>query len=165
MPAAKAPFLRFQESYEVAPNGCWLWAASCAANGYGQIKVFGEMTAAHRFAYTLFKGDIPESHHILHSCDNKRCVNPDHLRAGTHQENMADAVERGRMPRGRKHPQFGRTNPRPNQAHRVRVLGADYPSQKAAERALGLGSGTVAYWIRKRPEKAQILSKGKLCRA
>ena len=165
MPAAKPPFMRFQDSYRVDETGCWIWTASCAANGYGQIKVFGEMQSAHRFAYSLHNGPIGHGEHILHSCDNKKCVNPDHLRAGSHAENMAEAAQRELMPKGRKHPMFGRKNPRPSQANRVRVLGAEYPSQKAAERALGLGSGTVRYWIKNRPEKAQIISKGKLCQA
>lgn len=161
MPAAVPPFQRFHETLsQGGPNGCWVWNGASGQNGYGQIKSFGKIVSAHRFAFELYKGPIPEGQEILHSCDNKLCVNPDHLRAGTHAENMAEAGERDLMPRGRAHHSYGRRNLRPNQAHRVRVLGRTYLSQKEAERALGLGSGTVRYWIKNKPERAQIISKG-----
>jgi len=160
MPAARAPFLRFHDLIDKVADGCWLWTGSTMNSGYGQFKSFGGMVAAHRYAFELYKGPIPSGMQILHSCDVKLCVNPDHLRAGTHAENMAEAADRGRMARGASHPMFGRRNPRPKQSNRVRVLGKEYQSQKQAERSLGLGSGTVRYWILNRPEKAQIISKG-----
>ena len=160
MAGPSPPFFRFLQLCEKSDTGCWEWKGSSSRNGYGQFKAFGKMVAAHRFSYELHKGPIPEGAHILHACDNKRCVNPDHLRAGTHAENMADAGARGLMPRGRNHHAFGKRNPRPSQAHRVRVLGQEYPSKKEAERTLGLGAGTVSYWVRNKPEKAQIISKG-----
>lgn len=160
MAAPCAPFIRFLRLLEKQENGCWLWKGSHGRNGYGQFKAFGKMVAAHRFAFELYKGPIPFGGHILHACDNKLCVNPEHLRAGSHAENMAEAAQRGRMPRGARHHNFGKRNPRPNQANRVRVLGRVYPSQKEAERSLDLGSGTVRYWIKNNPDKAQIISKG-----
>jgi hypothetical protein len=153
--------MRFLAGYTVCPDtGCWLWDGSKYPNGYGWLKVFGKVMSVHRFSYELHKGPIPEGLCILHSCDVRHCVNPDHLRTGTHQENMTEAAERGRMPRGRSHHAFGKRHLRPKQAHRVRVLGRVFESQKAAERALNLGSGTVRYWIKNSPEKAEIISKG-----
>lgn len=160
MAGSEAPFIRFHRLISKDQGGCWIWTGSHGANGYGQFKAFGEMVAAHRFAFELYKGPLQSGQHVLHSCDRKLCVNPDHLRAGTHAENMAEAAARGRMRRGIDHPMFGRRNPRPKQANRVRVLGRDYPSQKAAERALGLGSGTVRYWIINKPEKAAVIQRG-----
>lgn len=161
MAAAEPPFLRFLKGYTVSPDtGCWLWEGSKHQNGYGWIKAFGNVVLVHRFSYELHKGPIPAGLEILHSCDVKHCVNPDHLRAGTHAENMAEAAERGLMPQGEEHPGHGVSNPRPSQSNRVLVLGKEYESQKAAERALGLGSGTVRYWINNAPHKAQIISKG-----
>lgn len=160
MAGAKPPFQRFHELFSVAQNGCWEWTGHIGSNGYGQIKAFGRMVSAHVFAFTLYKGPVPDKLQVLHSCDNKRCVNPYHLSAGTHQRNMQEAAERGRMCAGSRHPHYGRKNPRPKQAHRVRVLGAEYTSQNEAERVLGLGSGTVRYWLMKHPHKAQIISKG-----
>lgn len=161
MVAKEAPFMRFLKSYTVCPDtGCWLWEGSKYSNGYGWIKVFGRVVSAHRFSHELHNGPIEEGEHILHSCDVKHCVNPDHLRAGTHQENMSEAAARGRMRSGKSHPMYGKKNPRENQSNVVMVLGQEYESQKAAERSLGLGSGTVRYWIKNNPNKAKIIKKG-----
>lgn len=163
MPAAKAPFLRFLESFDICKEtGCWIWNGGVMTSGYGRIKVFGEWEGAHRLSHALYNGPVPEGAHVLHSCDVKLCVNPDHLRIGTHQENMAEAGERGLMRSGENHPRYGKKNPRPRQANRVLVLGVEYDSQKSAERALGLGSGTVRYWIKTGSPKASMISKGEL---
>ena len=161
MPKKEAPFLRFMKSYEVCPStGCWLWTGYKQKNGYGAIKAFGRFVMAHRFAHELYLGPIPPGLEILHSCDVKLCVNPDHIRAGTHAENMAEAADRGLMRSGENHPMYGRSFSRPTISNRVLVLGVQYDSQKQAERALGLGRGTVRYWIKNIPTKAKILSKG-----
>ena len=165
MASAIDPLLRFQQKHVKDSGGCWLWTGSFYRNGYGWLKVFGRAKLAHRFSYEQFKGPIGHGLEVLHSCDNKACVNPSHLRSGTHAENMREASERGLMRSGSKHPMFGKPSPKPKQSHRVCVLGKEYPSQKAAERALGLGSGTVRYWIKNTPSKAEILSKGSQCRA
>jgi len=64
--------------------------------GYGAFGFDGKVQKAHRVAYMLTHGPIPDGGHILHSCDNPSCVNPDHLRVGTHTENMRDKLARGR---------------------------------------------------------------------
>jgi hypothetical protein len=87
---------RFQAKFRVTP-GCWIWAASSTKNGYGQFALDGTMTGAHRASYLLHVGPIPEGAHVLHICDNKQCVNPAHLRAGTHKQNMQEASERDRF--------------------------------------------------------------------
>lgn len=82
-------------------NGCWLWLGATNSNGYGQIreKVDGKWTMllVHRVSYELLVGPIPEGLNLLHSCDTPNCCNPEHLRPGTHLENMQDAKDRGRM--------------------------------------------------------------------
>ena len=87
------------------PNtGCWLWPANVNPTGYGITYVGGVKTLAHRASYEHHKGAIPDGLHILHSCDVPSCINPGHLRAGTHQENMLEAKTRNRMATGSKLP-------------------------------------------------------------
>ena len=62
------------------------------------------MRYAHRESHEMANGGIPDGLHILHSCDNRKCVNPGHLRAGTNQENVQDAMERSRYRYGARHP-------------------------------------------------------------
>lgn len=92
---------RFERYFERgAPDDCWLWQGWVKSNGYGG---FGRHEYAHRVSHELFVGPIPEGHDVAHSCDTPRCVNPAHLEAKTHAENLADMVERGRSNRGERH--------------------------------------------------------------
>jgi hypothetical protein len=81
-------------------NGCWEWQGSRRNGGfgYGEIRVTSDRKAqAHRVSYTLFCGPIPDGLMLLHSCDNPRCINPDHLRPGTHADNQRDKIEKNRQ--------------------------------------------------------------------
>lgn len=77
-------------------SGCWLWSRGVTGDGYGALKCHGYPRSAHRASWQAHNGPIPPGLHILHSCDTPQCVNPAHLRAGTHAENMADITARGR---------------------------------------------------------------------
>ena len=77
-------------------TGCIEWTGSSESKGYGQIRIDGKLVKAHRFAWEIANGPIPAGMLVLHSCDNPRCVNPDHLRVGTHVDNMADMDARNR---------------------------------------------------------------------
>jgi hypothetical protein len=84
-------------------NECWPWRASQFPNGYGQYKT--ESTSlAHRHAYELVNGAIPDGLFVCHSCDTRLCCNPHHLFLGTHTANMRDSIIKGRFARGRRQP-------------------------------------------------------------
>ena len=74
---------------------CWLWTGAKLRTGYGSIRIDQKSVRAHRVAYELVVGPIPDGLLILHSCDTPLCVNPAHLRIGGKQENTKDAIERG----------------------------------------------------------------------
>ncbi len=99
----------FMEKVSPEPNtGCWLWMASLDNAGYGQFWFLGTMMRSSRVSWLLFRGSIPKGKGchgvcVLHKCDVRACVNPDHLFLGTHQDNVDDreAKGRGRMPDNR----------------------------------------------------------------
>lgn len=74
-------------------HSCWLWLGAKNKNGYG---VFSSKLA-HRLSWSFFNGTIPTNLCVLHKCDVRNCVNPDHLFLGTQQENISDMISKGRQ--------------------------------------------------------------------
>lgn len=83
-------------------SGCWLWeGAKLKPGSYGRMNYNGKPYAlAHRVAYEIFIGPFDQSLDVLHDCDTPACINPHHLFLGTHQDNMADMLAKGRGQRG-----------------------------------------------------------------
>lgn len=78
-------------------TGCVEWQGCTSVNGYGALGVGNKrVVQAHRAAYAAFKGEFDESLFVLHRCDNRRCINHEHLFVGTRQDNMDDMVAKGR---------------------------------------------------------------------
>jgi hypothetical protein len=82
------------------PDECWEWRACRKKSGYGQFRLGGKMRRAHRIAWMLAYGPVPDGFHVLHSCDNPPCVNYRHLFIGTQRDNVRDRNSKGRQARG-----------------------------------------------------------------
>lgn len=89
---------RFMHRLQINPSGCWDWTGGKSL-GYGILNVGHRLVPerAHRVAYKLFWGAIPDGMEVCHHCDRKVCCAPTHLFIGTHHENMLDAAAKGRM--------------------------------------------------------------------
>lgn len=82
---------------------CWLWTGATYYNGYGVFNIESRNHTAHRAAWILFRGPVPDGILVLHHCDNPPCVRPDHLFLGTPKENTQDMVSKGRSTAGERH--------------------------------------------------------------
>jgi HNH endonuclease len=102
---------------------CIEWIGGRDARGYGQFYY----KKAHRFAWEITYGPIPEGMHVLHRCDNTWCVNPDHLFLGTHADNHADKVRKGRQARGETH---GCAKLTEDQVREIRAMASDGLSKR-----------------------------------
>lgn len=90
--------LRERIHENVIKCGCWVWTRSSLPSGYGRISIGAQkQDYVHRVSYRVFKGAIPDGMLIMHSCDNPRCCNPDHLSAGTQFDNMQDCSRKQRV--------------------------------------------------------------------
>lgn len=83
-------------------DNCWEWIGSLDTRGYGQFFICGKLINSHRVSFIINKGKIRENLHVLHSCDNKKCVKPDHLRLGTDEENRLEKIFKRRHSFGEK---------------------------------------------------------------
>lgn len=95
-------------------DDCWIWQASCYENGYGAFRIGNFQKKAHRVSWELTNGKIPDKMQINHTCDNKLCVNPEHLYIGTQKQNREDSVNRGRTATGKKNGMY--THPETRQS-------------------------------------------------
>lgn len=99
---------KFLARIEAADNGCWLWMGRLAPNGYGRISTSKtKREAAHRVSWRLHSIPTPPpGYDLCHTCDNRRCVNPEHLFMGSRLDNMRDASAKGRLVQKLTHKQI-----------------------------------------------------------
>src|SRR5258706_10921681 len=94
---------RFDSKWTPEPfRGCWLWSACVNSSGYGSFGI-GSRTdhtrciiTSHRMAWQIYRGEVPIGLHVLHHCDTRCCVNPDHLFLGTGLDNTMDMIKKNR---------------------------------------------------------------------
>ena len=123
---------------------CWEWIAGKNDNGYGRFHLNKKARSAHRVAWELTNGPIPDdgSYHgtcVCHRCDNPGCVNPDHLFLGNHADNLSDMAKKGRQA-NLKGQQNGRSVLTEEDVRRIRQL--DVPQRKIA-RCFGVSSYAI----------------------
>ncbi len=89
---------RFWKSADTAnPDACWMWQKSILQSGYGNLGLSGKNYRAHRVAWMITHGSIPEGQVVCHRCDTPACINPSHLFLGTQGDNIRDAQTKGRL--------------------------------------------------------------------
>ena len=115
---------QFEANYEKTP-GCWEWNGVIGTRGYGKV---GTKSLAHRRAYEYRHGLIPKGMYVCHRCDNRKCVNPDHLFLGSCQENLQDMTDKGRRARGSKIASSILTEEKVLEIRQNRLLGHEYQS-------------------------------------
>ena len=130
---------------------CWPWTRGLHTQGYGRCwdTRVGKVRYAHRLVYELLRGPVPDHLDILHSCDNPQCVNPAHLRIGTHRENMIEKCEKGRSntPRGEAAGQAKLTEA---DVIAIRLASAAGESQRSIGGRYGVSNVAVCFIVRRK---------------
>lgn len=87
---------RLLKRISIKPNGCWWWTGSAVTGGYGNMSYKRQSLYTHRASWIVHNGPIPKGLSVLHRCDNRLCINPEHLYLGTQADNIADMHAKGR---------------------------------------------------------------------
>jgi len=110
---------------------CWEWQGKAMPNGYGRMSVSGVYAYAHRISYCLEHQMISSDLYVCHSCDNRICVNPAHLFAGTQHDNMADAAKKQRLKSSVTHEQIEQIRQRLKDGEKHTHIARDFGVHKS----------------------------------
>lgn len=89
---------KFESRIErITESGCWIWTGLLTNVGYGKMGIGTKTISTHRYSYEQAYGPIPKGLLVLHKCDNRCCVNPEHLYLGTQSDNIKDMYSKGRF--------------------------------------------------------------------
>lgn len=139
--SARTPLAqRLWSNVDFTTSDCWLWAGHLSEKGYGRLAGRdGRVTYAHRVSWELFNGPLPHGLMVLHKCDVRACVRPDHLVLGTAQDNSDDMIAKGRAngPKGLRNA-FAKLD-----TDKVRDIRASEESSSALARRYGVNRSTV----------------------
>lgn len=127
---------RFLKLIVKMDSECHEWRGQVKRDGYGRFCYEAKTIQAHRAAYLLFSGPIPDGLLVLHHCDNRKCVNPEHLYLGTHQDNAMDMVRRGRN--------WGRRKPEDKMVKEIFKLSRTGVTQTQIAKDMNLHQTTVS---------------------
>ena len=140
---------RFWEKVQKS-DGCWLWQAGLNNSGYGWIRSGARPELAHRVSWRLTFGEIPNGLCVLHKCDVRRCVRPDHLFLGTVGDNNADCVKKHRhgygISLGEKHGQSKLTD---ESVREIRASAANGSSHSGLSVKFGVAQSQISKIVRR----------------
>jgi hypothetical protein len=150
MPKGKYPRASLQARFDAkvkrTESGCHEWQSTFHRDGYGKFWHVDRQVQAHRMAYMIYKGD-PGDQWVLHKCDNRKCVNPEHLYLGTPAQNTSDMFERGRA--------IGNTRTSLDVVQRAQAFYALGFSQQKIADMLGIYQTTISKYVRNAQKRLQ----------
>jgi hypothetical protein len=149
---------------------CWIWTGDLNSMGYGRYREHNQRVLSHRIAWTLVRGLIPPGLCILHRCDVKLCVNPDHLFLGTLSDNAQDMIEKGRgnfqlrpetRPRGANHPNHLRPERLTRGSRRYNAIFSEDEVRRIRTFPPSVGTAAIARVVGKNYHSVWSIRRGK----
>lgn len=123
-------------------TGCIEWVASLSKDGYGKMDIHRRTMRSHIVSYREHKGEFPEGMQVLHTCANRKCINPEHLYIGTHKQNMKDMIRDGNYAYGSRH---GRAKIKEADVHEIHLSASKGITRKSLAHKFDLSVTVVGH--------------------